>query len=290
MGINEEDIPISITKEVLVKHGFDYILNHVHKGNVFLVINEAFSQKFDKNEFPIPPQYIEEYIDLFKEGNPSKLSFSDTTEDGIQKGMAKLGEIFTINTNSWVGQTKVKPFVEKIGELEYSLYKELVKGNITIYEFEYDEPNEPKEKEEQSIFDELAYHSKAKYLNVIWLYWRAYHFFKQYNLHLQLDSVYMGLSKENNINRRRYRYIDDSCPKTTIDHYYSLVRCGELEVFRIYSEIFSNVDCIWVFPFDEELYINDEAESNEHTKKVRAYLLQFHHDTKVALKDKMYGV
>lgn len=281
MDINEEDIPLRITKELLMEHKFNYILHRVHKGNIFLVINEAFPQQFHKDDFEIPPEYIEEYIDLFKKGNPYKLSFSDIREEGIKKAMVKLGKIFMINRNSWVGQKKPLPFLERVGELEISLYKELVKGNISIYEFKYDEPEEPKTEEEQLIFDRLVEHSKAKYFNVVWLYWRAYNFFKCFNLHLQLYSVYMGLGKEDYINRR---YMDDnSFLKTTIDQYYSMVRCGELEIDRLYYELYSGVECVWVFPFDEELYIINEAENNESAKKTKAYLLQFHHDAKITL-------
>ncbi|HLO12926.1 MAG TPA: hypothetical protein VK190_12030, partial [Pseudoneobacillus sp.] len=289
MNLKKEEIPLRVTKETLLEHRFDYMLNHVHKGNVFLVINEAFPQQFNKDEFTGSTDSIEEYIDIFKKGNPSKLSFSDITEDGIKKGFAKLNEIFTVNTNSWVGQRKSQPFSEKIGELELSLYKELVKGNLSIYEFEYEEPEEPKEEGEEFIFNRLTHHSRARYSNVVWLYWRAYHFFKRFHLHLQLDSVYMGLGKEDCINTNDYEYEGDDIElETTIDRYRSIVRCGELEPYRLYSELYSGgVECVWVFPFEEEFYLDDEEVHNESSKSTKAYLLQFHHDARVSFVNKM---
>jgi hypothetical protein len=136
------------------------------------------------------------------------------------------------------------------------------------------------------MFDNLASHSKAKYLNVVQLYWRAYNFFKHFNLHLQFNSVYMGLGKEDYWNRRYY-YKETVYSKSVIDNYASIVRCGELEVYRLYSEVRSGADCVWVFPFDENLYTDNVEENNENNKKIKSYLLQFNHDSIIALKNSM---
>lgn len=293
MNLSEEDIPYYLTKKILITNGFDYILNDVHKGNLFLVIDEAYPNKYNKEDCGCLTEDVEEYIDLFKGAVYSKLSFSNETDEDIIKGITKLGEIFTINTNSWVGQKKLIPFFEEMSDLEVMIYKELTKGDICLYEFEYEEPKEPKDETERLMFDTLLCHSRAKYLNVIWLYWRSYNFFKQFNFHLQLDTVYMGLGKENYQNRRRYysnyKHENADYLKDTIEKYKSIVRCGELEVTRLYSEISSGADCVWVFPFDENLYTGDGTESNEYNKKSKAYLLQFNHDSIVALNNLIRG-
>lgn len=244
--------------------------------------NWTFSPQHYKEDF----SPTEEYIELFKKGYPLKISFLDETNEDLEKGTTKLGEIFTINKNSWVGQIKLKPFVERLEELECSLYKELVKGKLSIHEFKYDEPKGPEKKEEQYIFNRLKDHSKAKSFNVQWLYWRAYHFFKSYNLHLQLESVCMGLGEKDCINRRKDEYIDaESCIETSSKHYQSLVRCGELEIERLYREIYSGTKFIWVFPFDEELYVDDD-EVVCSTIETKAYLLQITEDAMKTLLEK----
>lgn len=242
--------------------------------------NWTFSPQHYKEDF----SHAEEYIELFEKGNPLKISFLDETNEDLQKGTTKLGEIFTINKNSWVGQIKLKPFVESLEELECSLYKELVKGKLSIHEFKYDEPKGPVEKEEQYIFNRLKNHSKTKSFNVQWLYWRAYHFFKNYNLHLQLESVYMGLGETDFINRRKNGYIDNES-RINSNHYQSIVRCGELETERLYHEIYSGIKFMWVFPFDEELYVDDD-EVVCSTIEAKAYLLQITHDAMKTLIDK----
>lgn len=286
LGVCEDNIPYAITKEILIDNGFNYIFNTVHKCNIFLVINEVFPDKFNKKDFYVLPEYVEEYIDLFKDFKYSKLSFLNTTDEEIKTGIAKLGQIFTVNTNSWIGEAKPKPFVEKIGDLEVLIYQELVKGNISIYEFEQNEPKEPENKIEESMYDRLAHHSRAKYSNIVWLYWRAYNFFKFVTLHLQLDSVYMKLGKDDYPNRMlHYGYNDSEKYSTmsTIEKYESIVRCGELEVDRLYTEVLYGADCVWVFPFEEERCMNDIAKTN----KYKAYLIQFNHDSKVLLNNNL---
>lgn len=285
LNLTELDVPHYLTKEMLISNNFIYILEDVHRGNMFSVINEAFPNKYNKNDFSIS-DYVSDYIDSFSTYKYSKIFFSAKNEDDIRKGLTKLSEIFTINTNSWVGRQKKKPFIEDIGDLEALMYDQLVKDNISIYEFEYDEPEDPKNDKEDIIFSRLAQHSKAKYMNVVWLYWRAYNFFKQFNLHLQYESTFMRLGKEDYWQKNdedededeEYYYMNEDIVCREAETYSPIVRCGELGVYRLYAEIKSDRNPVWIFPFDENI-------KSQETNK--AYLIQFNHDAMVSFYDSM---
>lgn len=289
MKLREEDIPFRLNREVLISKGLKYIIDDVHKGNIFLVINEVYPNKFKKESFLGLQKYVEEYIDIFKDSIYTKLSFTDKTDEDIRVGLTKLSEIFTINKNSWVGQKKLKPFIQELGDLEILIYKELIKGNISIFEFETDEPKGPKDESEITMFDNLARHSRAKYLNIVWLYWRAYTFFKHFKLQLRHESVYMGLEKEGHHTASNSYYNFEEGKeyylKETIEKYNTIVRCGELEVERLFLELHYGVDCVWIFPFEENP-ITDE-EDKEYSYKYKAYLLQFNHDSIKAVYNTM---
>ena len=99
--------------------------------------------------------------------------------------------------------------------------------------------------------------AKVKSSNLFDIYSTAHSFFQLRSLHINPTSIYMHLQKEFYIPNDYYCWNDmneDALPinkKDPVYHYNSLVRCGEVELYRLLSEASSSkADYVWAFPFD----------------------------------------
>lgn len=126
--------------------------------------------------------------------------------------------------------------------------------------------------------------SRLKSNNLFDLYCTAYNFLSKQNMHWVADSIYMELRKDMSIPKHYIfnRTIDEDLlnediwpinKKHPAYHFRSLVRCGEVELYRMLNELsYKKADYVWVFPFElmdsEDIEILSKNES-------RAFLIHF---------------
>lgn len=110
----------------------------------------------------------------------------------------------------------------------------------------------------QGEWEDIMEMARVKSNNLFEIYSAAHKFFLLRNLHLNPTSIYMDLQKEVYLPSNYYYWSgdidEDTFPinkKDPVYHYNSLVRCGEVELYRILDEASrSKADYVWAFPFD----------------------------------------
>lgn len=125
----------------------------------------------------------------------------------------------------------------------------------------------------KSEWEAIMETAKVKSDNLFEIYSVAYDFFQLRNLHINPTSIYMHLQKEFYMPNNYYYWNDNinehTFPinkKDPVYHYNSLVRCGEVEMYRMLDEVSRcKADYVWAFPFDY----------NEREDGRYAYLIHF---------------
>lgn len=138
-------------------------------------------------------------------------------------------------------------------------------------------------------WEQIMEMARVKSNNLFEIYSTAHTFFSERNLHLNPHSIYMTLQKEFYIPHyyssfyydSRIGEVDENTfpinKKDPVCDYKSLVRCGEVELYRLLDEVKSaRADYVWVFPFDTESH-NYYDENDMGTDDIKsAYLIRFY--------------
>lgn len=170
---------------------------------------------------------VEIDYDLYSEEEIEKIS-----EENYERYLDKLWD-------NYCDEYEKSYNVKYIGRNDYSLkdsYKKLLKNE----------------------WEDIMKVANVKSNNLFDIYSVAHNFFQLRNLHINPTSIYMDLQKEVYIPRGYYYWNDnvdeDTFPinkKDPVYHYNSLVRCGEVELYRILDEASRcKADYVWAFPFD----------------------------------------
>ena len=281
--------------EVLCEYDFDNskykpLINY-YKGSLVSMLKCIFPDIFSDYEFD---DIERRYEDLFGNYTELKLAEYYKDTDSWYIDSDELNKIFTPNPNTWTSRFYSFDNVYKNTE-EYNIIKLLADKSISIYKYALKEPKEPSGDKEENAYKFLASYSQASYLNVVWLYWRAYNFFKDngYYLTYPRNTVYMGISNKNTMFNNYYsNSSNDKSPiinlpiDTTLGRdVKTIVRCGSLELNRMQLELSSGCDYLWVFPF---VYTDEELVEQNKEPELNAYLIKSNTDLKEEIMHRTY--
>lgn len=220
---------------------------------------------------------VTEEIEIFKYDIKYKdISIDDTEDEEMDY------DIYSEEELEKISKEKYDRYLDKLWDNHYDEYdknynvKHIDRKNYSL--------KSSYKKLIKNEWDHIMEMAKVKSGNLLDLYSTAYHFFQLRNLHLNPASIYMDLQKEVYI-PRNYHYWGDDINKDTFPinkkdpayHYKSLVRCGEVEIYRLLDEASrKKADYIWAFPFDYD-YRDDG---------IYAYLIHFN----PGAADKLLGI
>lgn len=262
---------------------YDRLLSY-YKGSLVSMLNSIFPDIFKDCNFK---DLERKYEDLFGPHEELELVNYNKKENMWYIDSDELNKIFTPNPNAW---SSYSYSFDKIynNSKEHNLIEMLRDKKISIYKYNLEEPNEPENELEEDAFEILCNYSKARNMNVCWLYWRAYNFFKDkgYYLTYPRNTVYMGLSNKNTIYNQSYRFrhksenSNDTIINKTISEELdkdvnTTVRCGEMDLDRLQLELYNGSDYIWIFPF---VYMSDEEIKGDKKPEINAYLIKSNTD------------
>lgn len=160
--------------------------------------------------------------------------------------------------------------LEKISKVKYEIYLDKLWDNYCdeyekSYNVKYIGRNDYSLKHSykkilKSEWEDIMKMAKVKSSNLLDIYSIAHSFFQLRNLHINPTSIYMYLQKEVCMPDSYYYWSNDidkdTFPvnkKDPVYHYNSLVRCGEVDLYRILDEARrSKADYIWTFPFNHD--------------------------------------
>lgn len=211
------------------------------------------------------------YPDLF--GKYELLKFNFEGEENFDKSIEVLNRIFAPNPNYWGDRSNLWLHIGK----ERLMVPLLIdSGDIKIYKYTLKEPIDPKN-EDRLICYSLKNLGRVKSEVTFQLYWRAYNFFKNKGFYLRTsttrNSTYLGLTldKRKSIENEGFSYEDvedikEDLRSDILSQYNSIVRCGEIEGYRL-LELANKNNYVWIFPFIYGDYYNEN--------EITCYLFEF---------------
>lgn len=227
-----------------------------------------------------------DYKDVF--GKYEQLFFNFDTIDNVNNNENILNRIFVRNPRSVKKKDCLPLWMNNNNNMDIHTFLQCLQNDyINIYKYKYKEPKRPITGEELNIYDILAKHSRSKTGLLPTLYWRAYTFFKIKGYYLNLNSVYMKLSKYNFYLNENNTFFLNNLLNRKIDitkKYNTVVRCGEINADRLLLELKDN-DYIWVFPIIHADNYNESDISCYLIKKSNEFFFNMIHNNTAKMKN-----
>ena len=216
-------------------------------------------------------------------GEYKKLDFSNVeTLDDLDE---ILGKIFTNNPNFWA---KNKLYYNYGGNDTLECVKDILKDEISIYEYKYKLPKGPSEDNRADMIKFNLFHkwSKGKYTTLAHLYWYADYFLNLNGYSLfdssnnckcisvikNNDEAIKRVMKETDIfkSSSTYSYFRNNIENYIVPDEYISVYIGEIDTVKISNEIHAENNYILVFPYLLGYSIDEFNEG----KEVSCYLFE----------------